>query len=58
MSAVLFLPKQHLRMDGVRGGECNEIYLLSPHCISVPYFHLRKNYIEMIEAFTEFHVNN
>lgn len=29
-----------------------------PHCISVPYFHLRMDYIEMIEAFTEFHVNH
>lgn len=27
-------------------------------CISIPYFHLRMDHIEMIEAFTEFHVNH
>lgn len=47
---------------GRKEGNAMGWYLLTPppnpHCMSVPYFHLRMDYIEMIEAFTEFHVNH
>lgn len=57
MSAILYLAKLHLWIDSGRrvreGMQWNDTCCL-PHCISVPYFHLRKDYTEIIESFTEF----
>lgn len=52
-------PAERVRMDGGGGERCNvTTRVVPPHCIRVPDFHLRKDRIEMIEAFTEFHLNN
>ena len=59
MSCIPYLPTQHLRRDdeGVWERKSNRMIPVVPP-LHQCYFHPRKDYREMIEAFTEFHVNN